>query len=324
MWGNLTGWGISALIVLLVGGWVYLIERGSARTQPTSFSSNQAYFEPFRLPERPAALGATKDADAGPLYHRAIDLYLDDRALYTNFAAIGKLGSPDAPRLSAIDALVEAAPCRSMTLFAAEPALLVNYNLNKPPIEALENLGRVCVDRLALLNQRAGRKEEAAKFYRAGFALGYHLCSERVTYDELNLGLQLLGKTGPMLAKLSTDAGDTSAAKEYEEFEQRRLKFASGLEPVLGVVRAMDAKRVGTHVGDLFELARHANGRMWRVEAMLALGRVRHFAGQGGTAADQRAATAFLRHAAETEQDPVVRAAAAAARDLTVEQHRMQ
>src|SRR5687767_15164181 len=197
MWGNFTGWGISLLIVLLVGGWVYLIERGSRRTPPTSFSSRQAYFEPFRLPERPAATKPTKDADAGPLYRRAIELYASDRALYTNFAALGKLDSPDVARLTAIDALVEATPCDSMTLFSADPAQLVNYNRNKPPLEALETLGRVCIDRLALLNQRAGRVDEAAKFYRAGFALGHNLCSERVTYDELHLGLQLLGKTGP-------------------------------------------------------------------------------------------------------------------------------
>jgi len=61
-----------------------------------------------------------------------------------------------------------------------------------------------------------------------------------------------------------------------------------------------------------------------RARALLALGRVRFLAGEGGTAATQRAATRVVTDLAANDPDPVIRAAAAAARDLTVEQHRMQ
>ena len=324
MWGNSLGWGISALIVLMVGGWVYLIERGSSLTPTTAFSANPANFEPLRVPELPQSLMPPSGADAGPLYRSAIDLYLQDRATYSNFAALGTLDSPLAKKLAGMEPLAEAANYGSMSLFTDKPSEIVNYSLNKPSLEALETLGRVCVDRLALLNQRAGRREEAIKYYRAGFMLGRHLANERVSHAELALGLQLLGKTAPMLAKLSGETGNPVAAAAYRDFDAQRIAFAKSLEPTLRIVQSVDARTVGTHTGDLFELARRSKERMWRVEALLALGRVRHFAGAGGTAANQRAAMALLRDVAEHDDDYVVRTAAGAARNLTVEEHRMQ
>src|SRR5687768_12095134 len=94
MWGNSLGWTISVVIVALVGGWVYLIERGSALTPATGFSANAANFEPLRFPELPRSILPPSGADAGPLYRTAIDLYLQDRTPYSDFAAIGTLDSP--------------------------------------------------------------------------------------------------------------------------------------------------------------------------------------------------------------------------------------
>ena len=325
MWGNSLGWAISLLIVLLTGGWIYLIERGSALTPPTSFSTDPANFEPLRLPEPPRnVLAATSDADAGPLYRKAIDMYEWDRATYTNFAATGTLDSPLAAKLTAIEPIVEASSCAKMNLFAANPAELVSYANRKPSLEALETLGRVCIDRLALLSQRAGKAEDALKYYRAGFALGLHLARERITWAELDLGLQLLGKTAPMLAKLSEEQGRPADAAAYRDFDAQRIRFSESILPTLRIVRSIDPKVVGAHSGDVFALAERSKERMWRVEAVLALGRLRHFAGEGGTARNQRVATAFLRDAAENDADPILRAAAASARDLTVEEHRMQ
>ncbi|MEA2708460.1 MAG: hypothetical protein QOF78_1061 [Phycisphaerales bacterium] len=324
MWGNSLGWTISLLILLLVGGWVYLIEHNSTITPATGFSANEANFQPVRIPELPRSILPQSGADAGPMYRSAIEMYLQDRATYSNFAALGTLDSPLAKKLPAIEPLVEASNYASMNLFAARPSEIVNYNLNKPSLEALETLGKVCVDRLALLNQRAGNKEEAMKYYRAGLMLGLHLCEERVCYAQFALGLQLLGKTTPMLAKLCDETGKPVDAAAYRDFDARRIAFAQSLEPTLRIVQSLDAKTVGAHTGDMFELAKRSKERMWRVEALLALGRVRYFAGTGGTAANQRAAMELLREVAEHDEDYVVRTAAGAARNLTVEEHRMQ
>ena len=326
MWGNRLGWSISVLIALLVGAWVYLIERGSAVTPPTDFSRNPANFEPLRLPTPAASVfEASSNADAGPMYRQAIEWYRAERGTFTNFVDRGMLDSRErASVVEMLQPMVEAAACTRMDLFASRPDELVSYASNKPSLDALETIGRACVDRLGLLHMRAGNRDEAEKYFKAGFALGLHLARERVTYGELDLGLQLLGKTAPMLAKLAEESNNAVAAAAGRDFDQQRLAFATSLDPTLRIVRSIDPETVGRQSGDVFELAKRSKERMWRVEAMLALGRLRHFAGEGGTAANQRAANAFLSDAARIETDPVIRAAAVRARDLTVEQHRAQ
>jgi hypothetical protein len=59
---------------------------------------------------------------------------------------------------------------------------------------------------------------------------------------------------------------------------------------------------------------------MWRVEAILKLGRYRFNAGRIG---DQRNAIKTIKDLLTHDPDPVIRAAAQAAHDLTLEQYRM-
>jgi hypothetical protein len=73
------------------------------------------------------------------------------------------------------------------------------------------------------------------------------------------------------------------------------------------------------HAGDVFHIARSAKDRMWRVEAILKLGRMRYNAAR---LADQQAATRALEELSD-DADPVIRAAANAARNLTVQEYRM-
>ena len=56
--------------------------------------------------------------------------------------------------------------------------------------------------------------------------------------------------------------------------------------------------------------------------AILALGRMRFFAGAGGRAGDQRTAERLLKQLA-SDGDPVIRTAAETALELTLEQYRM-
>ena len=71
----------------------------------------------------------------------------------------------------------------------------------------------------------------------------------------------------------------------------------------------------------MFYLAENGSERMWRVEAILALGRMQYFVGAGGRRGDQRGATRQLKQHA-LDKDPVIRAAAKAALELTREQMR--
>ena len=79
----------------------------------------------------------------------------------------------------------------------------------------------------------------------------------------------------------------------------------------------------GQHTGDIFYLAKNAADRVWRVEAIVALGRMKYFVGDADSVADQRGAMRLVREwSDDPNQDVVTRQAAKAARDLTIEQYR--
>jgi hypothetical protein len=323
MWGNWQGWTISAGLVALCCAWLYFISDTGKPTAPTAFSVNPRNFEAMRVPEPPDdALPPEADVkDAPALYRRAIEAFLRDRALYEDFARLGTLDSQSATKLEAIDLLMQAAPARSGAIFYSRPRELINYQHDKPQLEALRVLGRVCIDRLGLLNARAGKNDEAMKCYRAGMALGWGLVAERLTYDELALGLELMAKSSAGMAKIA----QPELAKGLAEFDRRRAQYVQQrVEPLVRITRALDANIVGTHTGDLFEIAKRSNAHMWRIEAILALGRLKYFAGTGGTKADQINAQKFLRDLAANDGSEIIRIAAEAARDLTREQHSMQ
>ena len=321
MWGNRLGWTISACLILATVTILWLIAHSSIRTPPTEFSSDERNFAKLNVPEPPKIPGGT-NSGAGGSYRAAIAAYLQDRALYEDFAAMGKLNSPKVAQLSAIDQIVAATGTggAQQEIFAAHPREVIGYESNKPAIEALSVLGCVLIDRLALLNQREGKVEDAKKFAYAGASLGEALSRERLCWDEFSIGQELLAKSATVLSKMPDD--DAAAWQAFDD--QRATFYSEFLDPRIRFIRSIDPNIVGTRTGDVFELAKRSQERMWRVEAILALGRVRYFTGTSRSAADQRAALAVVKRIAAEDPDPIIRAAAEAARDLTAEQYRMQ
>src|SRR5205823_2056467 len=122
---------------------------------------------------------------------------------------------------------------------------------------------------------------------------------------ECEAGLSLMGKSAVLLASLAEQSGDAARASQLRDFDAARIQYVKErIHPMLRVVRSIDPHVVGAHAGDLFVLARNSRERMWRVEAILALGRLRYFAGENGRAANQRAAVIVLRELSN-DADPV-------------------
>ena len=313
MWGNTKGWTIAVLWVALCCAWLYFLAHASAVTPPTAFSADAENFAPITLPTPPADLFVPASANiaAAALYRRAIAEYNDHPGLYENFAALGTLESPTAVKLEAIDLLVKASAARDIKLFTPAPDELLKFSHSKPPLDALRILSRVCIDRLALLNQRAGNAGDATKYYKAGFALGWNLSNERLTYEELQLGDEIVSESCAGLASLDEKSGQLDQAAAIRVFASKlAAEVERHVDPILPVVRNVDAKVVGARTGDVFELARRSHERMWRIEAIFAVGRIRYFAGDSGTAANQRVATQLLRRIAGDDPDGIVRRAA--------------
>jgi len=321
MWGNRLGWGISLIIaVAVVGSLTYYARAASVVSKPTPFASDAAdNVVAISVPAQ-TVLGATpKPCDAAQAYSEAIALYRKEPSLYDDVAAgISRAG--DAAKLPAIQRLIEAKDCGQMTLFSAEPHRVVRYG-EVPEIEALRTIGRAAV-RVGLVHQQAGRNADAIPCYLAAFALGAKLYDERLTYRELLVANELMGEGGVAFSRLSFNTGDTIRSESAQKFEAaRRSTYTTSVLPVAQKLISIDARVVSEHAGDVFYLADHADDRMWRVEAILALGRMRFFVGEGRRLGDQRGATRQLKQLLN-DKHPVIRAAAKAALDLTREQMR--
>ena len=320
MWGNRLGWGISVLItVAVVSSLTFLARGASTISKPTQFGL-EAADDALAIPVSPqTVLGAPKPCDAAQPYSEAIALYRREPNVYDDVAA-GTSKATDASQLPAIQRLMEGTHCQQMSLFAADPPRVVRYG-DAPDLEALVAVGKAAV-RLGLTHQAAKRNADATRCYEAAFALGSKLYEERLTHRELMAGMELMGEGGVALSRLSFGSGDTIRSEAAHKFEAaRRATFTANVQPVASKLISIDRNVVGQHVGDVFHLADRAAERTWRVEAILALGRMQYFVGEGGRRGDQRGATRQLKQHA-SDKDPVIRAAANAALSLTREQMR--
>lgn len=320
MWGNRLGWIISNVILIVVIGSLSFYTRGASTiSEPTQFGLEAADDAVGISVPAQTVLGPPKPCDAAQPYSEALALYRREPDIYADVAT-GVSRATDTAQLPAVQRLIEGTHCQHMSLFAGEPGRIVQYG-EPPDLAALLTVGKAAV-RLGLAHQATGRNADAIRCFEAAFALGAKLYDERLTYRELLAGLELMGEGGVALSRLSFSTGDTTRSEAAQTFEAaRRSAFTSGVQPVASKLISIDRDIVGQHVGDVFYLAENATERMWRVEAILALGRMQYFVGEGGRRGDQRGATRHLKQHA-LDQDPVIRAAAKAALELTREQMR--
>ncbi len=320
MWGNRLGWGISAVIALVAISSLRFYARGAGMiSPPTSFGVDAADDVLGISVPAQSVIGSDKPCDAAQPYSEALALYRREPGVYDDVAA-GTSRASDVSRLPAVQRLIEGTHCRHMSLFAGEPDRVVRYG-DAPDIEALRTIGKAAV-RVGLMHQQAKRNPDAIRCYEAAFAVGAKLHDERLTYRQMMAGMELMGEAGVALSRLTFAAGDTKRSEAAQKFEAaRRRTLTAHVQPVAQKLISIDRDVVGQHVGDVFHLAEHAEERMWRVEAIFALGRMQYFVGEGGRRGDQRGATRHLEQHA-LDKDPVIRAAAKAALELTREQMR--
>lgn len=315
MWGNRIGWMISAVIVLITTGGLWLLSTQNDTSLPTWDPATQAKFlAKVTLPSDPRALVPgvmTKPCDAGDEYRLAIAAYQENKKTYDT------IKSDDGTHRDAFEDILKGADCSNMTLLAKDPALYLGYsNKAVAPLDALKGVAMAMNKRgLGLIN--AKKPDEAKKYYEAIFSLGVKLWEERLVWDELDLAHNVMSQGAGGLARLAIDAKDLERAKALKDFDSIRSKY---VQNVLMPVEKTTHNLESGDPGNVFLLARLSQDRMWRSEAMRQLGRIRFNVSSAETAsaADQRAATKLLtKWAADETLDPVIRAAAAQGRDVT-------
>jgi hypothetical protein len=321
MWGNSLGWGISALIVAVtIGALVYVSRTLNTISDPTDFSTKSGAVDAVSTPEPPA--GALPDSDGAgnsvALYHQAIDLYEQNRTLFDRFA-----DKHDRPDLAAVEPAMEllrdAAGKTSLGIFAATPSEAVSYESNTP-LKALRTLGN-CATGAGLLEKFSGDKEKAVGDLQAAFSLGQRMADERLCYAELSDGLGLMGGSAIELSEMVKADGDQAKADTLNHFAISLSDYTNDkLVPIETVLSSIDQSIVERNAGDLLWLAKNSKERMWRVEAIHAVGRLKYNAGRPG---DNRGAARVVTEIARTDSDPAIKTAAEQARDLTIDQYDM-
>jgi hypothetical protein len=316
MWGNKQGWFLSACLAILVAWPLWLA------SQPPRVSAPSGAFPQLlsraTVPGDPravvrSAMGET--CDAGDLYRQVIDEYEANTRQYEKYLKSPRTAQAEQPK--AVQLLAQASRCSRMTLFSRTPSEVLNYNADTPPVEALQNIGRLA-NQLGLLYRIDKKPDEARRHFEAMFVLGYHLYSERLAWSEFSAGVNLMTDAAHGLAKLETDAGNTAGAASLENFAKAADEYKLKQFEVYKVVSTIDSGLVGRHGGEIFPQARQSPEPMWRGEAILELGRMKYNTPNRG---DQLAAARELQLWA-TDPNPAIRAAASAASNLTLAQYR--
>lgn len=312
MFGNTKGWISSAAIVVAMAlfAWQLRLFTIPAPSAPTGKFPQT--LKPLVLPVDPATIVPMNEpCDAADLYRQAIDAYKADRALYDGYDAT----KSDLTKMTALEALVKATPCSKMTLFSAKPESVIVYSVDLPDMRALDKLGSLALKVGA--DTMAKDADKGRRYCEAAFALGAKLFAERVIFDEANNGLNQMIASSAGLKLAAAKAKDTARVEQITRFVEETIEFKDKqFLPLRPVIASLDNKTYARYSGDIFQMAERSPERMWRVEALLTIGRMKFDLPQGHKG-DRIAA---IRRPKEwlNDPDPAVRRAAKLADDLTI------
>jgi hypothetical protein len=344
MFGNRLGWGISAVLTVLVLLVLWQLAKLTTISPPSqgmisvsqkvslNLAQHPELLEPIKLPADPSAVVTMTDpTDAAAFYRDAIACYDRDKWTYEPNSKTGLLKSERIEDLPAITAILQATHCATSTLFSSNPAPVIDYQTHPEPIEKLQRVGNAC--KLLATSKKADRdkavrekrtadaealKAEAMKYFEASFSLGHKMVAERVRWPEFDAGWELMVTSALGMERLDPSR---STAKSFAD--ACTAYYRENVKPLWVAIGSVDPGIVGRTAGDVFYIAKNSKERMWRVEAVLKLGRYRHDAGEGGRGGDQKGAGVTVKRMADDpKEDPIVRLAAQRARDLTLEQYR--
>jgi hypothetical protein len=330
MFGNRLGWGISAVLALCTLGLFWMLAGLNAVSPPSTgvvsrtgnvalnLAKNPQKLDPLVLPFNVAAIlpNMTDPASPAPIYQEAIADYKAHPDTYTAHPPANLTS------LKGFDALIRARVCRPSVVFAPRETFIIGYEIgsSKPleDVRALFDVGKSASR--AALSAQPSQEADALLLAEAVFSLGAKLFDERLRYEEMTDGAELMRDGAYLIAKFDPSRAQAVAGVD----PALKQLLADRCVPLWTVISSVDPGVVGRTAGDIFYIAKHSRERLWQIEATLKLGRLKHDQGEGGRGGDGRAAAlAAKRMANDDALDPAVRTAAQRAVDLTVEQHRM-
>ena len=326
--GNKLGWALAGAAVVGVGTIVLLMVVFPPPSRPTGATLREGSLELHVVGVSAAKVAGAvpgEEGNAGDDYQGAIETYRDNAEQIAE--EIEKLGEGAQVRptlhsraLRAIEQIAahvaSGAARKEMRFTLVHTPAKFEYGYFYPPTEEMHNISQP----LSLLSyhyRSAKRYADAEKVLRSKFVMGWHMMNERSRTHFVTRGiaiqenairsLKLLYReqSGDHSAKIADLAEYASALRKVREhYYQKHLIFAraNSIEP-----------------GDVFNIAENDKDRAFRVQAILTLGRLRFVATKRG---DLRKTEKLIERFLQSD-DPLERAAAAAARDLTREEYRL-
>jgi hypothetical protein len=248
--------------------------------------------------------------DAAKDFLAAVDAY-DARPEACESYAADPTG--DVPR--AFQLVLGASGKIATNFFIQNPSQLIDYQTDHPALQSLEDIAHL-MDHTGLLFHQHNQNDKATEYFQAVYTLGENLYAERLTFDEYTTGLGLMDEA---IAGLSECAQDLRKS-DLDKLETAMRDYDTNhVQPIQQALLSADSDETALHAGDIMRFAQESGERMFRIEAILACGRMRYSAVRK---ADQLAAPKVILRQL-SDPDLAVQAAAAAARDLTIEQYRM-
>jgi hypothetical protein len=284
MWGNALGWRISAVMFVVAMAAGLWLRAQMQITDPTSLSMDEKNLAELS-PPMPAEAIVTQDqpGDAGEKYAAAAAINQNDPDACDDYSQNLRGAPPPAMQL-----VLDATHLSQMNLFGKDPGSIIDYQSEHPELDGLARIGQE-MESAALRLQRAGKMDEARTFLLAAYALGLNLLRERVDYDEYSHGMGLMDGATTALAEM--EPADSPKARMLQDQENALVSFdQQNVQPIYDVLASADPVKIAGNAGDVFRFATGSRERMFRVEAILKLGRYRFDAARS---ADQLARRGF-------------------------------
>lgn len=321
MFGNGPGWVISAILLVAAGWFIFHMHELDQPSPPGEFGRNAGTYS-AKLPMDPRSLlqmDGTKDG--GSDYRAALDIYQKSPSAYDRLAKRGT-GEPSETLLSeakpGIDKLINATNCGTAHIFEGHEDLLIDAEGAKLELaaEQLTKLGTV-LEIVGGHYATKGQNEQATRYLKAELTLGIHMYEERLTVEELRGGLGMIASACWMLR-----VADPDRKADYEKLYKENAKVTGGIEKISSYIKRLDkqdlktgrAVEVENFTADMRAVATtEACDRVWRVQATLALGRMKYNAARYG----DRGETMRVLRRLQKGSDPVLALAAKVAEEQT-------
>ncbi|HEY0009842.1 MAG TPA: hypothetical protein VGB55_14030 [Tepidisphaeraceae bacterium] len=323
MWGNLRGWIIAGVLLALLTTGTFYVGKMNYVSTTSTWGQDPNKLSPLKLdPDPSTVVPMNQPGDAGALYESAMTDVRRNASLYEQFSATNDLSI--GRELEGVKAVLEAGPLSLGPILSKRPSENIGYfdENASDNLKALQRAGEATALVGALLKS-TGRADEAKRYFEAQFALGAKMFAERLVYQEALFGIGHMRSALRSLNDLYAAEKNADKAKKMSEFDAQLASMLKRIQPLDQAIRGVDEKDTARYAGDFYYFTTPAmQERMWRVEAILKLGRMKYNAGgQNARLANQAGVPDRLAEL-QKDPDPVIQAAATAAQNLTLAEFR--